>query len=48
MNTHLTLNELRRSLAAKNVELARAHELVRCAFGRYVSEEVAASILQSP
>ena len=30
------------------VELGRAHELVRRAFGRYVSEEVAASILQSP
>ena len=32
----------------KNAELARAHELVRRAFGRYVSEEVATSILQSP
>jgi len=48
VNTHLTIDELRRSLAAKNAELARAHELVRRAFGRYVSEEVAASILQSP
>jgi adenylate cyclase len=48
VNTHLTIDELRRSLAAKNVELARAHELVRRAFGRYVSEEVATSILQSP
>jgi len=48
VNTHLTMDELRRSLAAKNVELARAHALVRKAFGRYVSEEVAASILQSP
>lgn len=48
VNTHLTIDELRRNLAAKNVELARAHELVRRAFGRYVSEEVAASILQSP
>jgi class 3 adenylate cyclase len=48
VNTHLTIDELRRSLAAKNVELGRAHELVRRAFGRYVSEEVAASILQSP
>ena len=41
VNTHLTVDQLRRSLAAKNVELARAHELVRRAFGRYVSEEVA-------
>jgi len=48
VNTHLTMDELRRSLAGKNVELARAHELVRRAFGRYVSEEVAASILKSP
>jgi class 3 adenylate cyclase len=48
VNTHLTMDELRRNLAAKNAELARAHELVRRAFGRYVSEEVAASILQSP
>jgi adenylate cyclase len=30
------------------VELGRAHELVRRAFGRYVSEEVATSILESP
>jgi adenylate cyclase len=48
VNTHLTVDELRRSLATKNVELGRAHELVRRAFGRYVSEEVAASILKSP
>jgi len=48
VNTHLTMDELRRSLAGKNAELARAHELVRRAFGRYVSEEVASSILQSP
>jgi adenylate cyclase len=48
VNTHLTIDQLRRSLAAKNAELARAHELVRRAFGRYVSEEVATSILQSP
>jgi adenylate cyclase len=48
VNTHLTVDQLRRSLAGKNAELARAHELVRRAFGRYVSEEVAASILQSP
>jgi class 3 adenylate cyclase len=48
VNTHLTMDELRRSLATKNVELARAHALVRRAFGRYVSEEVATSILQSP
>ena len=48
VSTHLTLDELRRNLAEKNAELGRAHELVRRAFGRYVSEEVAASILQSP
>jgi adenylate cyclase len=48
VSTHLTMDELRRSLAEKNAELGRAHELVRRAFGRYVSEEVATSILQSP
>jgi class 3 adenylate cyclase len=48
VNTHLTMDELRRSLAEKNTELARAHELVRRVFGRYVSEEVAASVLRSP
>ncbi len=47
VNTHLTVDELRRTLAEKNAELARAHELVRRAFGRYVSEEIATSILQS-
>ena len=41
VKTHLTVDQLRR-------DLARAHELVRRAFGRYVSEEVAASILESP
>ncbi len=48
VNTHLTIDQLRRSLAQKNAELGRANELVRRAFGRYVSEEVAASLLQSP
>ena len=48
VNTHLTLDQLRCTLAVKNEELARAHELVRRAFGRYVSEEVATRILQSP
>jgi class 3 adenylate cyclase len=48
VNTHLTVDQLRRSLATKNVELARAHELVRHAFGRYVSEEVAESLLRTP
>jgi adenylate cyclase len=48
VNTHLTVDQLRRSLAGKNVELARAHELVRHAFGRYVSEEVAESLLRAP
>lgn len=48
VHTHLTMDQLRSSLAEKNVELARAHELVRHAFGRYVSEAVANSILQSP
>jgi adenylate cyclase len=48
VGTHLTIDQLRRSLAVKNAELARAHELVRRAFGRYVSEEVAESLLRAP
>jgi adenylate cyclase len=48
VNTHVTVDRLRRSVAEKNVELARAHELVRHAFGRYVSEEVAESLLRAP
>jgi len=48
VSTHVTVDQLRRSLAEKNVELARAHELVRHAFGRYVSEEVAESLLRAP
>ena len=48
VNTHLTVDQLRRTLAEKNAELARAHELVRRAFGRYVSEEVAESLLRAP
>jgi class 3 adenylate cyclase len=48
VSTHLMIDTLRRNLALKNVELGRAHELVRRAFGRYVSEEVAESLLRSP
>lgn len=48
VSTHLMIDQLRASLAEKNAELARAHAMVRGALGRYVSEEVATSILQSP
>lgn len=48
VGTHLTLDQLRRTLTAKNAELERAHQLVRRAFGRYVSEEVAACLLRDP
>jgi adenylate cyclase len=48
VNTHLTIDQLRRTLAGKNAELARAHELVRRVFGRYVSEEIAECLLESP
>src|SRR5262249_9441041 len=48
VSTHLMLDELRRSLAGKNAELAHARDLIRSAFGRYVSEEVANSVLHSP
>ena len=36
------------TLRDKNMELGRAHALVRHAFGRYVSEEVAESLLRAP
>ena len=48
VNTHLTADQLRRSLAARNIQLARSHALVRHAFGRYVSEEVAETLLRAP
>ncbi|MCL4788686.1 MAG: response regulator [Verrucomicrobia bacterium] len=48
VTTCLEKKRLRDLDRLRMAELARAHELVRRAFGRYVSEEVAASILQSP
>src|SRR5262249_20715976 len=36
------------ALRVSGEELARAHELVRRTFGRYVSEEVAESLLRTP
>ena len=48
VTTSLEKKRLRDLDRLRLVELGRAHELVRRAFGRYVSEEVAASILQSP
>jgi hypothetical protein len=36
------------AFAEARAQLQPAHELIRHTFGRYVSEEVAASILQSP
>src|SRR5262249_13160705 len=48
VNTHLTTDQERRGLAARNLQLARSHELVRHAFGRYVSEEVAETLLRAP
>ncbi len=48
VTTSLEKKRLRDLDRLRLAELARAHELVRRAFGRYVSEEVAASILQSP
>jgi class 3 adenylate cyclase len=46
--TSIEKKQLRDLDRQRLLELGRAHELVRRAFGRYVSEEVAASILQSP
>src|SRR5262249_48622092 len=48
VNTHLSADQLRRGLADRNLQLARSHELVRHAFGRYVSEEVAETLLRGP
>ena len=48
VTTSLEKKRLRDLDRLRLVELGRAHELVRRAFGRYVSEEVATSILQSP
>jgi len=48
VTTSLEKKRLRDLDRLRLLELGRAHELVRRAFGRYVSEEVATSILQSP
>ena len=48
VQTHLTINQLRVGLAEKHDELARINAIVRTAFGRYVSEEVVTSILETP
>lgn len=48
VQTHLTMNQLRVGLAEKHDELARINAIVRTAFGRYVSEEVVTSILETP
>jgi len=48
VKTHVTVDRLRRSLVARNEELGRAHELLRHTFGRYVSEEIAESLLRTP
>jgi class 3 adenylate cyclase len=48
VTTSLEKKRLRDLDRQRLIELGRAHELVRRAFGRYVSEEVATSILQSP
>ena len=42
------VDEATMALQRNGAELARAHELVRRAFGRYVSEEVAESLLRAP
>jgi adenylate cyclase len=48
VRTHLTMNQLRVGLAEQAAELARVNEIVRSAFGRYVSEAVVTSILETP
>lgn len=48
VHTHLTIRRLQRSLGEKNEALERANEFIRSVFGRYVSKEVAQSVLESP
>ena len=48
VNTHLTLFRLQRDLAARNEELDTANWFIRQTFGRYVTDEVVADVLDNP
>jgi len=48
VTTHLTLQRLQHRLTQRNQELAAANRCIRRIFGRYVSDEVVASVLDDP
>lgn len=48
VNTHLTIYRLQRDLAARNQELDTANWFIRQTFGRYVTDEVVANVLDNP
>lgn len=48
VNTHLTIHRLQQRLARMNKELDAANRFIRQIFGRYVTDEVVASVLDNP
>jgi adenylate cyclase len=48
VSTHLTMRRLQQQLAWRNQELDTANRFIRQVFGRYVTEEVVASVLDDP
>ena len=48
VNTHLTIQRLQQRLARSNKELDAANRFIRQIFGRYVTDEVVASVLDDP
>ncbi len=48
VNTHVTIHRLQQRLIERNEELDTANRFIRQIFGRYVSDEVVASVLDQP
>jgi class 3 adenylate cyclase len=48
VHTHLTIHRLQQQLARRNQELDAANRFIRRVFGRYVTDEVVASVLDDP
>lgn len=48
VNTHLTIYRLQHDLAARNEELDTGNWFIRQTFGRYVTDEVVADVLDTP
>ena len=48
VHTHLTIHRLQQQLSRRNQELDAANRFIRRIFGRYVTEEVVASVLDDP